>query len=222
MSHQSKFFPLLRTLSPDELLGFQKFLHRCHGAEAATLKVFSYCKRFHDPSTELEKFDLATAYRKLFKAEMGDQGSDRKKMLNPLSDLNLWLKDYLISEKLRSEPFIDDLLWLSILQEKGMDTEYSKQTVRVYKEEQGKVLDSTDACQRQIAIGLHYKQHLVTNNPSPDLQAFIECVAELKASAELIGLKMQCELLTVTNHQKCTTNLHQKCTTWQIKISQCC
>jgi tetratricopeptide (TPR) repeat protein len=27
---------------------------------------------------------------------------------------------------------------------------------------------------------------------------------------------------TVTNHQKCTTNLHQKCTTLQIKIRQCC
>lgn len=200
MSHQSKFFPLLRTLSSNELLGFQKFIHKYHGGEAATLKVFSYCKRFHDPKKDVDKIDLAAVYHKLFNAEMGSQLSDRKKMLNPLSDLHLWLKEYLVAEKMRSESSWESkMVWLDIFQERKLHREFSNLASEIYLKQGKKPLADAAACIQKIANGLHYKRHLVQHNANPDSGALIGCGESIKQAADILSLKMACEILNNQN-----------------------
>lgn len=199
MAHPSKFFSLLRTLTEDELAGFQKYLHRCHGGETTNLKVFSYCKEFHPPETDLDKIDLASAYRKLFKAEMGTQENARKKMLNPLSDLNKWLREYLLAEKMDGDNWMAKMVWMSIMQERGLHQDFSKLAVQVYKEQLEIPLSDAAACLQQIASGMYFKRHLVQHNSNPDYQALIECSESIRQSADIISLKMTCEIL---NDQK--------------------
>jgi hypothetical protein len=195
MSHQSKFFPLLRTLSPEELQGFQKFLHKYHGGEAATLRVFSYCKRFHDPKMDVNKIDLAGIYRKLFNAEMGSQQRDRKKMLNPFSDLHLWLKEFLFAEKMRSESWETKMIWLEIFQERSLHRDFSHLASDVYKKQDEMPLADAAACLQRIAAGLHYKRHLVQNNANPNFESLIKCIESIKQAADILSLKMACEIL---------------------------
>lgn len=207
MSHPSKFFSLLRTLTEEELSGFQKYLHKFHGGETTTLKVFSYCKGFHAPETDLDKIDLASAYRKLFKAEMGTQENARKKMLNPLSDLNKWLKEYLLSEKMNSESWMAKMVWMSIVQERGMHQDFSKLAVSVYQEQLSPPLSDAVACLQRIASGMFFKRHLVQHKPNPDYEALITCAESIRQSADIISLKMTCEIL---NNQKIRAESSEK------------
>jgi hypothetical protein len=202
MPHQSKFFPLLRTLSPDELLRFQKFLQKYHGGEAATLKVFAYCKRFHDPQIDADKIDLAGIYRKLFKAEMGNQLSDRKKMLNPLSDLHLRLKEFLLSEKIRDESFESKMILLEIYQKRRLHKDFSHLASDIYQVQGEQKLPDADACLQRISAGLRYKRHLVQNNAKPNFDSLTNCIESIKQAADILSLKMACEIL---NNQSITS-----------------
>lgn len=199
MPHQSKFFSLLRTLSPAELLGFQKFIHRCHSGETVTLKVFSHCKRFHAPKTAGDKIDLASIYLKVFKTAMGDSLNDRKKILNPLSDLHLWLKEYLFLEEMRSESWTSKMVWLNILQARGLHREFSGLASELYQAQDKQPLPDIHACLQQIATGLYYKRHLVQHQATPDFHAMISCTATIKQGADILCLKTACEIL---NDQK--------------------
>lgn len=199
MPYPSKFFSLLRTLNPSELQGFQKFIQRYHAGETVTLKVFSHCKRFHAPDTEVDNLDLASIHLKVFKTAMGKAPNDRKKILNPLSDLHLWLKEYLLLEEMRSESWNSKMVWLNILQERGLYREFSSVATELYQAQTEKPLSDIVDCFQQIAAGLYYKRHLVQHQAMPDFQAMIDCAATIKQGADIISLKTACEIL---NDQK--------------------
>lgn len=189
----------MRTLSPSELQGFQKFIHRYHGGETVTLKVFTHCKRFHAPDTEVDQIDLANIHLKVFKTAMGKEPNDRKKILNPLSDLHLWLKEYLLLEELRSESWSSKMVWLNILQERGLHREFSSVATELYQAQTQIPLSDAVDCFQQIATGLYYKRHLVQHQATPDYQAMIACTASIKQGSDIISLKTACEIL---NDQK--------------------
>ncbi len=195
MSHNSKFFPLLRSLKPEELIGFQRYLKRFHGGEATPLKVFDYCKRYHNPKIVVDAIDLGDIYRKLYKAEMANTDTERKKILNPLSDLGIWLKEFLLAEKMRSESWVSQMVWLGILQERGLHNEGAKLASELYKKQDKKLPDAI-ACLQQIATGMYYKRYLVQQKASPDFTALAACAASIKQSADIISLKMDCEIKT--------------------------
>jgi len=196
MKQNLKFFTLLRKLDGKELMDFEKYLKQEHSKEENSLKVFYYYKRFYPGKESPAKMEEAYAYHKIFGRQMKPVLSDRKRMLNAFSDLHLWLKDFLVLEMLGNDTFVSQILWLNILQEKGLSAEFSKQVILVHRPLEGLTLVNMDACQRQIASGLHYKQHLVQDNPSPDFKALADCLADVKTSADIISLKMHCEFMT--------------------------
>jgi hypothetical protein len=98
-----KFFALMRTLEKEEVSHFQKYLKQLHGGEDIALQVFAYARKYYTHKKHEKKLDIAYAYQKIFGEEITE--NTRKKMLNTLSDLYLWLKDFLLSEKMRQDAF---------------------------------------------------------------------------------------------------------------------
>lgn len=127
----SKLFTVLRTLSKEEVASFHRYLKKEHGNELIALSLFAYIRKFHPHYREEKKLEMAYAYHKVFGAQIG---KNRKSVSNTLSDLNIWLKTFLLSEKATKDSFASRFLWLAVLRERGLQTEFSKQAMQLESE----------------------------------------------------------------------------------------
>ena len=194
----SKFFTLLRTLQREEAQGFHRHLKQQHGEDIA-LQVFEYIKRHLLDLQAEKKLEIAYAYQKVFGVVPTDNA--RKKMLNTLSDLHLWLKDFLLYEKVRHETVERQLLWLSILQERGLAADFSKQATRLYQKAKNAPKKKVeDFLQEQVA-GHFYYQHLLWQTLLPEAREIQECLDTLDRSTEVIRLKMALELTNLKKNR---------------------
>ena len=126
------FFSLLGSLDKKELAAFSKYLKLQYGKERIALEVFRYFKKYYPAFTDERKMDLNYAYRKIFKSDIGEDGYNRKKLLNALSDLKAWLKEFLLLQKIRSKnSFESQAMWLTVLRERNLETEFNAESARL-------------------------------------------------------------------------------------------
>ncbi|MFN0037816.1 MAG: hypothetical protein ACKVUS_22360 [Saprospiraceae bacterium] len=192
-----KFFTLLRTLTEKEVQAFHKQLKQLHGGEEIALRVFEYAKRLHPDFRDGKKLDMAYAYSKIFGADLAENENNRKKMLNALSDLHLWLKDFLLSEKVRLNSLESQVLWLGILQERGLGDDFSKLSARFYTEVSAYLKRDIKGFMRDMVAAYFYYQHLTWAMPLPDVGAIQQCMDTLELCTETIRLKMACEMASL-------------------------
>ncbi len=187
-----RFFTFLRTLDEREIQAFHKYLKQMHGGEVIALRVFDYARKLHPDFQDAKKLEFTYAYQRIFEVDIS-QGS-RRKMLDALSDLHLWLKEFLIADKLVRDGLENQALWLDILQERGMQDEYSKQLTRFHQ----KIKDGSkkDAKQylMEMATSYSYYQQLASVRPMPDIEALQQCLDSLEACAETIRIRLACQL----------------------------
>ncbi len=127
----SKLFTILRALSKEELASFHKYLKKEHGNQRIALSLFAHIRKFHPHYRDEKQLEMAYAYHKVFGVQIG---KNRKSVSNTLSDLYIWLKTFLLSEKATKDSFASRFLWLAVLQERGLQTEFSKQAMRLESE----------------------------------------------------------------------------------------
>ena len=93
--------------------------------------MFEYIRKHHNKPGIEQKLERTYAYHNVYQTELGD---NQKALQNTLSDLNLWLKDFLLVQKATQPSFESRMLWLHILQERGLSAEFSKQAVLLQEE----------------------------------------------------------------------------------------
>ncbi|HAD34789.1 MAG TPA: hypothetical protein DCF44_09905, partial [Chitinophagaceae bacterium] len=106
MKTNLKFLSLMATLTEEEVSGFWKYLQLHYPNEGNALKVFRYYKRFFPHRQNPVKMALPFAYRKIYTSETTPGIAEQKKIWNAFSKLYLWLKEYLVLEKMRSARFV--------------------------------------------------------------------------------------------------------------------
>lgn len=191
-----KFLNLLATLDAKTISSFHKYLKRIHGSELITIAVFEYILKFYPDFDDEKKLDLTYIHRKIFKKE-GD--TNRKRVLNLLADLNLWLKDFLLSEKSKDDSLESRLLWLSVLESRGMEAEFSRQISQIQQEIQFSLPEKsiTEYLEKMVvdyiahnnSIKGSVEQRIETlNNFRASLKRFYE-VANLSIDSELANLR---------------------------------
>ncbi len=191
-----KFFLLLDTLEEGEVIAFHKYLKRVHGGEDTALKIFEYIRKLFPKPLDKQKLDMEYAYRKIFREKITEKERNRKKMLNSLSDLYLWLKDFLLTEKACSDSLESRVLWLQVLQKRGLKEEFARQAAGFYAEVGTTPEKDTKMYMRDLAAGYFQFQHLFSVRPSPPISALQECLDVLNLNTEIIKLKMACEMNT--------------------------
>ncbi|MDO8365210.1 MAG: hypothetical protein Q7T20_00340 [Saprospiraceae bacterium] len=196
MKKNPKFLEFMARLDESELARFEKYLRLEYPKEGNAMSVFRYYKRFFPGKEHSDRMALPYAFRKIYGVEMGPRMSDPKKLWNAFSRLYGWLKDFLILEKLKADRFTADVFWMDILLEKGLNSEHSKQAIAAYHTNYSQFYD-LKACLQQIELGRHYRQQLVQGRPIPDYKAIEPCILKIHENADLISLKMKCELLTI-------------------------
>ncbi len=193
-----KFLNLLRTLKKEEVSAFHKYLKQAHGGEEVALRVFDYIRKFAPDFQEEKKLEMAYAYAQIFSSDLPDDATERKRtqknVLNTLSDLHAWLKDFLLAEKIGNDTLESQALWLGILQERGLQAEFSKHTARFYAQAKAVPQKSTDGYLMEMVASYFHYQDLSAVMPVPDREALQECLATWATAAEIIQLKMDCRI----------------------------
>lgn len=191
-----KLFNLLSSLDyKTELPEFHRYLKQTHGSKEIMLKVFEYIKKFYPDFSAEKKLDIAFAYRKIFKEAPPSGKHQYKKLLNSLSDLHLALKDFLIAERIRQDPFARQTLWLAVLQQrKGMDTEFSRQATQFYAQTKAVNQKSSEDCLRSMVAGYYYYQHLILEKPFTNTNELRNCLDALVSDGGTLKLKIDFEL----------------------------
>ena len=188
-----KFLTLLKKLTRPELESFHIHLKRTHAREKIGLRVFEYLIRFYPNFEPKEKIRLEYAYQKIFKTDFDKDIHAQKKMLNTASDLYKWLKNFLIVSKAQQNPQIQQTIWLSILQERGMKDEFSRKAAALYEETRNTPFTTpADALPIWMACYFH-RENLSWDKPVIHAKIIEQCTETMTGCWEILRLKMACE-----------------------------
>lgn len=189
-----KFFILLRTLKKEELESFHQYLKQLYGNERIALSLFAYIRKFHPDFSDEKRLNMEYAYRKVFGVGIG---KNRKQVLNTLSDLHGWLKAFLMSEKITKDSFENGFLWLTILQERGLQVEFSRQASRIRREVNAMPKTNTLDYLKEVRVN-HFIHYHLPMDKFPSTENGDACLDLFYA---LTKFKLACEKANCRNIQ---------------------
>ncbi len=192
-----KLFSLLKALNREELVLFQKHLRDTRGKDSIVFQVFEYLKRFYPDFTDEKKLDIDYASQKIFRSPSVSEAGKRTNLQNSISDLYLILKKFITLEKAANDDFINRLLWIEALRDRGFKKEFAKEAASLYKDTVSiKERSSTNAyIPYMVATHTQFEQ-LCFNTRKPDIEGMHNCIEELKIYGEIVYLKMSSTLAT--------------------------
>lgn len=189
-----KFLSLLKKLTKQELDGFHRYLKKYHRREKIALRVFEYLSRFYPGFEQKEKIHLEYVYQKIFNTDFDKDDYAQKKVLNTASDLYKLLKNFLIVSKVQQNYQLQQTIWLSILQERGMKDEFSRKAAAFYRQTQNSPFKTpADALPNWMASYFH-REHLSWYKPLSQIKIIQQCTDTMTSCWEIIRLKMACEM----------------------------
>ncbi len=190
--HNSKFVTLLGTLDKKEVALFFKYLKQNHGKQHIALLVFEYIRKHYPNFQGNKKLDIEYAHQKIFLSDIAADDYNRTRMLNALSDLHLWLKDFLLAVRAQGAGFEGRLLWLRILWERGLKEEFSRLAAQLFAEKElAEKKESSDYLEALIANYVQF-QNLSLAERAPDIPGLALCLQQMKHYMELQQLQMAC------------------------------
>jgi hypothetical protein len=194
---QLKLILLLKKLSKPELEGFHKYLKQNHRREKIGLLVFEYLIQFYPNFDQKAKLQIPYAFQKIFKANFDEEDHAQKKMLNTISDLYKWLRNFLIISKSLQNQQVQQAIWLSILQERGMKEEFSRKAAEFYRKTRNAPFKSpADALPNWMA-SYFQREQLAVEKPLVHAKVIQQCTETMMDCWEIIRLKMACEMSMV-------------------------
>lgn len=191
---KSKFLTLLHTLSKTELADFSKYLKRLHLNDHAPLAVFDYVQKFHPEFSDDKKLDIGYAYQRIFKHPLAENKANRTKILNALSDLHLWLREFLLLEKVKGDSFESQSFWMSILKERGLVPEFSRKAELLQQTVEKMPKASVSDYMKGMASNYLYYYHLTRDKQRENIPALKDCGKNLDLFYAVIRLKIACEV----------------------------
>ncbi len=191
---KSKFITLLRTLEKQELQGFGKHLKQLHPNDEAPLAVFEYVQKVISKEGADKKLVIGYAYQKIFKKDIEDSKANRLNMLNALSDLHIWLKQFLLLEKIKSDSFEGRTFWMSILKERGLMPEYSRKAALLQREVEEMPKSSIPDYMKGMVANHYFYYHLTQDKEKEDIVTLMDCARDLDLFYTVSRLKIACEV----------------------------
>jgi tetratricopeptide (TPR) repeat protein len=194
-----KVFTLLRTLDKNEIAAFSKYIKQKHANERVALPVFRYIRKFYPEFIDKKKLNITFIYQKVFGKNIENEKYYRKKILNALSDLHLWLKEFLLLEKIRTDSFSRKNLWLSILKERGLEVGFSTHAKQINIETKDFPKKNIMVYLQNMTISFLYYNHYVQGRLPPDIEALRKCNNDLDLFYAVSKLKLGCEIKNIEN-----------------------
>lgn len=194
--HDLSFFTLLHTLDESEIAAFHRHLKQQHARDTLALGLLEYIRKLPKP-WEKKKLDMMRVYGKITSDKLSDTEKVTKKMLNKLSEIHVWLKQFLLAERMRRNSLETDALWLCILQERQLDEEFYKQVVRFYAQINEPAKNGGKSYVRDLIAACMYQQYVSAKRPPFYIEALDESTDIAKTCTEIIRIKMACATANV-------------------------
>lgn len=187
-----KFFVLLHTLDKKEIASFDKYLKQSHGGEHVALRIFKYVRRVSLSNPNLLRLGLENIHTGVF-GPIPDNASERKKslknILNTLSDLYKWLKEFLLVNKLAQDSWEQQMTWLSVLRDRGLKEEHDKLTRLLLTTAHGSSLKDVGNYLRLFNAACLHFQNLASTGRRPDIIGLEECFNAMYTSSDILRLR---------------------------------
>lgn len=188
-----KFLTLLASLDKQELTAFGKYLRDRHGNEEVTLSVFAYIRKFYPDFEDEKKLELGFAYKKIFEEDIDAQPYNRTKMLNALSDLFLWLKEFLLLEEAMKDSPESRVLWLKVLKQRKQEREFWRLAMRFKAEQEAAPKKSVMDFIKGMASGHFFYFQSLEDRATPDVEALQRFRLDLNRYYAISKYKLACE-----------------------------
>ncbi len=194
---KSKFLSLLKKLSTHELESFHKYLKRYHPREKIALQVFEYLIKFYPDFGQEERLQAEKVFQKVFKKEVEMDKRAKKNMKNTASALGNWLKDFLILSKTKQNQQLQQTIWLSILQERGMKDEFSRKAEAFYLQTRKNPFNTPADALPNFMASYFYRESLSSDKPLIHAKIIQQCTETMTDCWEVMRLKMASEMSLV-------------------------
>lgn len=196
---KTKFISLARTLNEDEIHAFGKYLKRLHRNDEIAVGLFNYVQKILPGIDDDKKLDIGYAYKKIFNEPLDGIKSNRVKLLNALSDLHLWLKEYLLLEKLKSDSFESRVFWMSILKERGLTADFARKAALLQREVEKMPKSTVLDYLKGMASNYFFYYHFTHDKQKVDIQTLSDCGHDLDLFYAVSRLKIACEMANRQN-----------------------
>ncbi len=199
---KSKLFSLLRTLDHNELSSFSKYIIRLHGREDVALAVFNYIKKFFPGFLDERKLEKRYAHLRIFKEPWAAKPGNDSKLLNALSDLHLWLKEFLLFQRISDKSFETQILWMKILKERGLSAELSRQAARLHGDIRTTARTSISDYIKGMEANYFLYYYLTPNKLSESISTLQDCGNDMDLFYSVSRVKLACEMANRKNLMK--------------------
>jgi len=197
----SKFLSFLGTLSKKELVAFEQYLLFFHRKEKIALLVFSYLKPFY-PKFNTPAIAFEFAYQEIFGSPLPVEpkgGKNKaKKLLNALSDLFLFLKEFLIIQKVKKYPLEKELLWSGVLLDRRKVRAFETHYPKLKKKVNSSPVDVPGYLDK-LAASYIPNYLLLEDNSARSIASLLTFIDDLDCFYTSTRLKMACEIATQKN-----------------------
>jgi len=122
---ENKFISLLKTLEKNELRAFKKYFKTLYSGQKAAIVLLEYLEPMHPDFEHKTKLEGAYIQKRLTK-KLGTTAKPH--VANTFSDLYLYLKKYLLWQKLEQPSYEQDMTWIKILNERKLYEKASRAT----------------------------------------------------------------------------------------------
>lgn len=193
----NKFFDTLRTLNKKELAAYAKFLRGNYGNVKIALAVFNYVRAFFPEYRDAKKLDITYAYKKIFGADINEDDYNRLKLLNTLSDLDKWLKEFLLWEKVKGKSLESQVLWLFIAKERGLTDESDKQLKKIRLDIASSDKKSVADLLKDLLVNYYVYYQNQDKKSAPNMEALVQCIHGLDNYFAVTRMKVTCEMVNI-------------------------
>jgi len=188
----SKFYTIFSACSKREISGFHKFVRQSHKKRTDLLELLRHVRNVHGSPDVESKLEPSICCHEIYGKET--EGNYRS-VLNMMSELHLMLKGYLLSERIKKDVLESRSLWLSILSEKGLEEDLSKQAEKDIVKCKAKPIKSI-MDYLNLFVLQHQYYYNFTNDSATDGIAEVKKTADaLNAFTQVLRLRMLCETL---------------------------
>lgn len=191
---ESRFIRLLETFDKKEMNGFGYFLQCFHPKKERAILLYRYLEK------EYPRFPAKNLTLELLnQAAHQPESAPPKNILNLLSNLYGWAKDFLIWQHQLNNPIKKDLLWLDVLKNRQMDHEFKLQaelTTKIIEQQQASnIWDYLD----QLNLYHQIWTHPTTQRHTPNIEVLDKSLDTLSRFYNTVKMNYEAEKLNRTH-----------------------
>ncbi len=189
----SKFIKLLTLLPVHKIEGFGHYLQHFYLNEEISLSVMKHLSDTTVQFSNLEGLHFPEDILQKLYTQAPDSKSRLKQLQNTFSDLHRWLKEYIMLERIRKNDWVNDMVWLQVLNENSWGEQYEKKANAFFESTQKAPPKNTQNLLKYWAAAYFQYNQLVKSNFMASLKSFDASYHALNQIGKLVRVKMENE-----------------------------